>query len=317
MTCTVNIKEADYSTLEHSASIVILGKRRTGKTTWCKYILQYLNKDIDRFVALCGNKDNVAEWKRIIQPLYVMPKNLAYLKKLRDYQDTKVAPFSENQQPIPRKYRICIIFDDCGSDRTFMRDPIINDLLSNGRHYGMTLVFLCQYLNQLHLENRNQIDYLGMLYTSNQKNIKKVHEEFANVAELRTFRFVLNACTTNRGMCWIDNTTNPTTIEEFIYYKKMIWPYTFETIGNNNIRDYGKNHYHSLDQQKNSLKKTKTHANTTFDDIDTNSDDDSDDKNNHSLLQNLPPHILSTKSVYTDKKGSIIIRKQISKLKTE
>ena len=90
MSATVNIKEASLNDMEPCASIALLGKRRTGKTTWAKYLLQFLNKQIGRFVALCGNKDNASEWRRIIHPLFVMPKNIAYLKRLRDYQDEKV-----------------------------------------------------------------------------------------------------------------------------------------------------------------------------------------------------------------------------------
>lgn len=251
MTSSVVLREASFQSLEENAAIAILGKRRSGKTTWAKFLLQSINLNVDRFVALCGNKDNQSEWTNIIQPLFVMSKNVDYLKRLRDYQDIRVSRYTSQNKKIPRKYRICIIFDDCGSDRTFMHSKIMKDILSNGRHYGMTIILLCQYLNQMHCENRDQLDYVGVLYTANLKNIKKIHEEYVNVCDLRTFRFVLNACTVNKGCCWIDNTKNAGKVDECVFFKHIPKKTIFYTIGGQNIRDYGKKHCMTESDEKN------------------------------------------------------------------
>ena len=125
---SIDILEAEFSSIKPNASIVLLGKRRTGKTTWAKVILQTLDKSIHRFVAFCGNKDNECEWKRILPPLFVMRKNIESLTKLRDYQDRKVSEFTSNDLEVPVKYRVCVILDDCGSDRKFMHSNIIKDI---------------------------------------------------------------------------------------------------------------------------------------------------------------------------------------------
>ena len=298
MDTNIHIKEANLNQIETCASIVLLGKRRTGKTTMSKHILQYLNRDIDRFVAMCGNKDNAAEWKQIIQPLYVTAKNITYLKKLRDYQDGRVSSYSENQKPIPRKYRICVILDDCGSDRSFMFDPIIRDILSNGRHYGMTLLILCQYLNQMHSENRDQIDYVGMLYTSNQKNIKKIHDEYVNVCDIRTFKCVLNACTTQKGMCWIDNTKIPKTIDDCVFFKRIPWPPEFQKVGTSHVRTYGNCHY--IEMKKNKVTESSS--------VDLSDGSDSEHSDEGFFRPGeIPLHILHRKNIFTDAKGTVSV----------
>lgn len=314
MLASVDLQEADLSNLEPCASIALLGKRRTGKTTWAKYILESLSQQIDRFVALCGNKDNSAEWKRIISPLYVVPKNLSYLKKLRDYQDMKVAKYTEMQQPVPRKYRVALVLDDCGSDRSFMHSPIMKDILSNGRHYGMTILILCQYLNQMHAENRDQIDYLGMLYTSNQRNIRKVHEEYVNICDFRTYKYILNACTSHKGLCWIDNTRTPSTVDECVFFKRLKLPRVFPTIGGFYVRQYADHHYMERpdvspsDANVEKEKPSYSGKRTAVDGVDTDSSDD------EKILQQ---DILADKCVFTDKMGSFVVRKQLSKQKTE
>jgi hypothetical protein len=301
---SIDILEAEFSSIKPNASIVLLGKRRTGKTTWAKVILQTLDKSIHRFVAFCGNKDNECEWKRILPPLFVMRKNIESLTKLRDYQDRKVSEFTSNDLEVPVKYRVCVILDDCGSDRKFMHSNIIKDILSNGRHYGMTLVILCQYLNQLHPENRDQLDYLGILYTSNHKNIKKIHEEYVNMTDIRTFKFVVNACTVDRGCCWVDNTTTPSTIDECVFYKR-IHTLPSASIGHAYMYEFSRTHL--LDEKELTTKQQNNEV--THNLSDSNSDSMDEDV--------LKADILNPSRVYSDKHGDVRICKIVNKQKIE
>lgn len=320
MTTFFDIKEASFENLENCASIAILGKRRTGKTTWAKYILQFLKHKIQRFVAICGNKENASEWKRIIHPLYVIPKNIEYLKRLRDYQDNKVSTFTDENQDIPSKYYICIIIDDCGCDRSFMHHSIMKDILSNGRHYGITIILLCQYLNQMHAENRDQLDYIGLLHTSNQRNIHKLHEEYVNIVDRRTFKYVLNACTSEKGMCWIDNTRTPSELSDVLYFKTLNHDIEIDKIGGEDIRQYGNNHYlndTSLHTKKTSyIECDEIHKGSVLN-VDTDTDISDNDCENKSLLQSIPPHLVPHEKYYTDKKGTITIRTHPYKQKVE
>lgn len=319
MNTTVNIQGADFDNLENCASIALLGKRRTGKTTWAKHILGKLNKHIDRFVALCGNKDNASEWKRVIQPLYVMPKNTEYMVRLRNYQDKKVSEFSENMKPVPRKYRICVILDDCGSDRGFMHSKIMKDILSNGRHYGMTIMILCQYLNQMHAENRDQLDYIGLLYTSNHRNIKKIAEEYVNVCDLRTFKFVLNACTRRKGMCWIDNTKNPGSIEDCVYFGRMSWPCDFTVLGSSEVRDYGQAHLMNQKRNERCSGVTKYQDHEHHEKNNDRDGPDTDTEDGTCEDDNVPFSVdyMSNRRVFTDRIGSFVVRTHQVKEKTE
>jgi hypothetical protein len=324
---SIDILEADFDSMEACASIVLLGKRRTGKTTWAKMVLTKINKNVDRFVAMCGSKDTEGEWKKIISPLFVMQKDLAYLQRLRDYQDRKCEHL-DHDLPIPRKLRICVIVDDCGADRKFMHNPIIKDILSNGRHYGMDVLFLCQYLNQMHCENRSQIDYLCMLYTSNAKNMKKVFDEYIGIGDYRTYKYVLNACTVNRGMLVIDSTKCASVLEDCVFFKRMTWPMQFQRVGSESVRKYGLGHYldHSTSKaiptnrkKESPLLSNRNHVNV--DDVDTDSDNESPEEVHEGTsklsIHDIPSLFLADKMEYNDKKGSFTVQKHFSKQKTE
>ena len=253
---TVNIKEANFAEIEQFAAVAFLGKRRTGKITWAKYFVQYLSQFCDRYRVICGNKDNISEWAEIISPLYIPTKDNVSLESIRDYQDSRCSEYTSKKLPVPRKYMLTLIIDDCGSDRQFMHSATMKDLLSNGRHYGMYIILLVQYLNQMHAVNRDQLDYIGVLFTANTKNIRKLYEEYINVCDLRTFEYTLHAITANRGLCWIDNTKSPEDISGLVYFRNLPKCYTLAPVEPWYIRE----HAHKFFVDEANLKKMKVHA---------------------------------------------------------
>ena len=307
------IYRAEFTQIAPCAAICILGKRRTGKTFWTQYLTQSLNISIDRFMVQCGNKDNAAEWKHIVHPAYVMLKNLARLQVVMDYQDRKVSYYTENKLPIPRKYRLCIIIDDCGSDKSYMHSAIMRDLLANGRHYGITVVILCQYLNQMHSENRDNLDYLGMLYTANQRNIKKVYDEYANITDFRIFKCLLKASTKDKGMLWIDNTKNSGDIADSLFFEKIPINFEFQSIGSTRVRTYGTSHF--FDPSTNKLQNSKRLRGSESDISDE--DDTMDDYFEDPCILKNASQLMSNKFTFTDKRGSVVVCKRMEKEKIE
>jgi hypothetical protein len=244
---SITLKRVFFNSIKQFASIVLLGKRRTGKTTWARYIVQFLSQSVynehqnngtqgpenegipvgvHRFIAVCGNKDCEGEWERSIPGCFVVEKNKEYLEGIVRYQNKKADAYKHVEGGIPAEQQIVLIFDDCGYDSSFMHSSVIKDILSNGRHYGMYCVFLMQYITQLHPANRSQMDYIGLLSTSNQNNLKKVWTEYAGQCDFKVFLKIISAATANFGMCWIDNTLH-TSYEtgganvSNIFYKKI------------------------------------------------------------------------------------------------
>ena len=245
----VDINEANFQHIAEFSTIAILGKRRSGKTTWATSLVQFLNGKCDKFVVHCGNKDNMTEWRKIVPAAYVHNKNIDHLKKIRNYQDTACSIYSNKQQTIPVVDRLTLVLDDCGSDTKFMHSDVMKDLLSNGRHYGLYILILVQYLNQMHAVNRDQLDYIGVLHTTNSRNIDKLFNEYCNVCDKMVFTAVLKALTSNRGLCWIDNTTSSDKVNECMYYKEFEQMPTSTPVGGCEFRQYSDERYNSEDVQ--------------------------------------------------------------------
>lgn len=290
--------DANFNLIEACATIILLGKRRRGKTTWAKLITQYLSKTIDRFVSISGNKDNQAEWGKVIAPLYtwLLKTDMSALKNLIKYQDTKVSPYTNQDLPVPRKYKLGLIIDDCGSNTSFMNSSLMQDIMANGRHYGITVIIPLQYFYQLLPKNREQIDYVGMLHTRNVKNIKKVYDEMINMMTLAHFKHVLEACTASRGLCWIDNTGTPDKFEDFIYYRRFpYWPYKFETVGSGHVREFHQKHYLTPTIKNHPRAHGNKPSMFPVEDADTESSDDDS-------VVDMHEHLLTNRRHFTDQK---------------
>jgi hypothetical protein len=197
----IHIAEANFDDIVECASIALVGKRRSGKTTWGRILCHTVAQKVSRFVVICGTKECKQEWQKNIPDMFISDKDEKYLQDIVRYQNSKV----ENGR-VPENKRICIILDDVGSDSKFMKMSVMKDLMSNGRHYGITILILLQYMVQLPSENRANLDYVGILSTNNASSVKRIQSEFAGCVSLRVFEKILVKTTSNRGLMWINNT---------------------------------------------------------------------------------------------------------------
>jgi hypothetical protein len=161
--------------------------------------------------VVTDSEDCASEWKLVIPSVFIITPDTRILENLIQFQN----------QNIKDQRHIVLVFDDCGSDVKFMNSRIVNVLFSNGRHYGVTLLFALQTFNQLHLRNRTNLDYICLLNTPNTTILKKLHTEFGGLFDKNVLKTKIidaisiipgddgDQCsdTSNRrGMCIIDNT---------------------------------------------------------------------------------------------------------------
>ena len=235
----LSITELDLNGLVEDASILIVGKRRSGKSTWARYITTCLN--MPRVVVFAGTKETQNAWRKVVPPLFVHGKSIRQLRAIKDYQERSVARY--DGAAIPRSRKLLVVIDDCSSDRKFMNDELFLDLQSNSRHYGMCIITTAQSLAQIKSENRSQMDYVGMLFTSNLKTVEKIHAEYCNIVNKSTFIQIMRNCTRNKGLLWIDNTVAPESVVECCYYKQ-ITDLNFEPGGASWFRTFSESHYY-------------------------------------------------------------------------
>ncbi len=105
-----------------------------------------------------------------------------------------------------------LIFDDCLWQ---LNGPILkefNKLLQNRRHYGCSICIVMQVLNRCPLAMRKLFSHVILFRTSNQKELKSIHEDQLSFLSEDQFRMVIHYCwrddhdfifcDTDRGRVW-------------------------------------------------------------------------------------------------------------------
>ena len=286
-----NVLDILYKDMVDHAAIAMLGKRRAGKTTQGMRMLEDFADRCDRFLIMCGNDDTREEWMTMVDRLYVVDKNLDMLKQIFAYQAKRCAKYRRLGIPVPRKYRLTIVIDDCGGDKDFMHHKIIRMLLAEGRHFGITCVFMLQDLSQMHKQDRRNFDYIGMMYTADDDVISEVKKYYISrrTADLATFTNILGALTMNKNIMWIDNTKTPQTIEDYIYHRsEYLKDYKFKRIGSIRVHEYHNEHYIDMEKMKKKAEAKLTHSATGGDSMNYGTDEDDVDDDYYGYDSEIP-----------------------------
>lgn len=256
-TFNINIRQFDMKKIQKDSSIVLLGKRRTGKSFLVKDIL-YNHKDIPLGMVISRTEHLNAFYSDFIPNMFIYSKyEPQMLDKLFARQERAI---NENwQDPC-----VFLLFDDCLSDASnWKKDERIKEIFFNGRHYKILYLLTMQAPMGIPPEMRTNIDFTFILKNNNANDREKIYKNYAGVFPTREiFECVMDECTENYHCLVIDNTTHSKHLEDQVFiYKaknhedfkmcpKSLWKISEERYKNNS---YNKNLY----EKKEFLTKSK------------------------------------------------------------
>jgi hypothetical protein len=306
-TSHVDIFPFDYATIPAYALILAIAKRRAGKTTWLKNVCNHIeNARKGTVMVIAGTQATADDWATVVHPLYIYSAEdgIGALEKIKAVQNTKVREYKQAGKPFDdSKHHVTVIIDDCASNDKLMKSSILNYVASNGRHLHITTTLTAQYHTQVQANIRSQVDICIALSTSHQRNMLKIFDEFVSVGDIRIFKSVLKTCTDNYGALIINNTVNALKLSDNCFFAKIDpYPVICQALGSDASRKFGEDHY--LD---------KLHLAQRL----TVGEDDDDDSGEKLVFIKGDLPILDNRRVFSDSKGTIVIRKMLEKLKVE
>ena len=88
--------------------------------------------------------------------------------------------------------RAIVVMDDClASKGTWAKDPLVSELLFNGRHRHITYILTMQYPLGITPELRSNFDYVFLLAEDVTSNLKRIYEHYAGMfPDFNSFRQV-------------------------------------------------------------------------------------------------------------------------------
>lgn len=239
----LNFQTFDMSWVKDDAFVLILGKRRTGKTVilldlifhkrdfplWkCISLTEELNFTFKKHIPCkhVHHEYDSAVVKRFVDKNKEMKKKKVAAQKLmthiNHYNQLGVINYDLDPRYAQMDLRAFLILDDCiAEDQELRKDATLKWLGTNGRHADMLCAITTQYPNTLGPVMRGNGDFFFIMAEPRTYYRRQIYDSYASVIPTRElFNRLMDKITKNRGCMVIDNSSNESTLENIVFSYK-------------------------------------------------------------------------------------------------
>ena len=210
----IRVRKFDPKTIKESRIIFIIGKRHTGKSVLMKDILYNMPRP-DFVLAMAPTEDTLRMYREFL------PEACIFDHFSQEKLDNTVAVQRELVSR-GKKRTVLIILDDCLYQKNVLKSTSMRSIFFNGRHDHIGLVCAAQYLMDVEVSLRTNIDYVFSMreniLLNRQKMYKNYYGQFKSFSD---FGKVMTASTQDYRTLVLDGTkstsSNPT--DSVMWYK--------------------------------------------------------------------------------------------------
>lgn len=211
----LDIKFFDLNKIKKDSIVVLIGKRRTGKSYIIKSLL-YFHRELSIGTVISPTDGILNYYSKFIPSMLIFPE---YTPKLLE------RIFARQQLALTKGWanpHAFLLMDDCLSDaKTWSKDRKIIDIFNNGRHYKLLYILAMQSPMAIPPAFRTNIDFTFILKNNNHSDRKKIYENYAGMFKsFEEFEIVLDNCTEDFNCLVIDNSTTSNKLQDQVFYFK-------------------------------------------------------------------------------------------------
>lgn len=168
--------------LQKGGTTVLIGKRRSGKSTTILNIMMHMQNMFEFGFIFCGSASTREQYSRHVPHDFISDTmSLDLINKLMNFQDRR--------RSLRTIRPIFIIIDDFAFNRSVLRSSTMYKLFANGRHYQIFFVLGMQYSLSIGPDARGNIDTLILHRDVTIQNQQKLYDNynisFKNFEEFR------------------------------------------------------------------------------------------------------------------------------------
>lgn len=226
----MRIPRYDPSRMKPDATVLVVGPRRTGKSTLVLDLLFYLRRSIFGSVAQTPTCETAEELSKIIpwscihddfDPV-ALERAVNAMKQLVS-TDRKLA--AKVGAELDRRI-LLVLLDDCMADSKNLKYKVIQDIFFNGRHYDLLFVNVMQFMMDMPPKFRTNTDIVICTYDSAPDNQERLWRYFFKTAypRLDQFRRVYAAVTSDFRCIVLDRTLRGVPDEQKVFWYKARHP---------------------------------------------------------------------------------------------
>lgn len=214
---TYKLRKFEMKSMQADKTVLLLGKRNTGKSTLLEDILYYLKDAFDIGFGMTLTQDTARSFRKY------MPDTLIYNNGVDQDRLTEIVnmlrKISETDETGENKITVYGVLDDIASQKGVFNSETMRDIFMNGRHYHMFFVVLMQYVMDMGPSIRSQIDYLFVLRNTSVEDRKKIWKNFFGMfSSFEEFCEVFDACTDEYDCIVLDNTVRSNRVEDVVFW---------------------------------------------------------------------------------------------------
>lgn len=201
-----DLLEFNPDDIKLDATIVAVGKRRTGKS-WIFRNLMYILKDkIPAGIVISQTDELNHFWQQYIPKRYIHnryePEILeAVFQRQKKILNDKNKTDKEKEEEAP----FFVLLDDVISDHRLKYDDKLVELFVAGRHYKLFVLITTQYAKAITPTLRGNTDFCFMLKCVQQRQREALWEDFADFLTKEAFNQILDVYTEDNE-CIVINT---------------------------------------------------------------------------------------------------------------
>lgn len=218
----LEINEFDPKTIAPDATILVVGKRHTGKTTLTRDLMYHLKDQIDVCIGMNPTEMGNHNMEFFVPKCFIFHEfNEKKLHHVLEWQRRSVA----NQ----KASRVGLIMDDCMAEtvgsksqkKKVMKSEDIIKVFKLGRHMKLFYLNAMQYIKDAPPDIRGNVDLLFVFGTTSTVEREKLWKEyFAMFPSYKAFCQVFEACTQNYECIVLDTRKASHNVSECVMYYK-------------------------------------------------------------------------------------------------
>ena len=221
--------EYDLNDLPENPSIVLCGKRRSGKGVLTKDLCyNYFRGKVDNVFLFSPTSEIAINQIDYVPYEYRYTEfNVDVIEMIMKRQEYLIKATRNN----PKKHRILIIIDDIISSNDARQQKILNKLFICARHFRISLIVSYQYIKQDFTPiQRDNVDVIFCFQQNNYNNKEALVLQYLNTTENKNAGYeLLNKNAVGYQCLVISNTETSNNFEDYCFtYKADLIPKKFK-----------------------------------------------------------------------------------------
>eukprot|EP00741_Cyanophora_paradoxa_P024290 tig00021762_g23457.t1 len=231
MACLPELKWFDVNTVKSDATVVCVGKRRTGKSFFLRDLMFNLSGTFPGGIVISQTDRLNGYWKQYIPQRFIWPKyNPGVLFHLFRRQQA-IMQHNKSEDVLAGKEdpvdpRFFVLLDDVISDARLRYDEALNELFVAGRHYKIMTLITTQYAKGINPVLRSNTDLAVIFKCSQAMQREALAKEWGDIISQRAFYYLLEYTQDNHCLI-IDSSNNSTNPLDVLYVYKAEEPPPF------------------------------------------------------------------------------------------